>query len=79
MKIKLLYFGQVEEKVGISSEEIEITELFTSDDLMLMLHNKYPKLREIKFNTAVNQALIKSKTDLKDGFEVALLPPFAGG
>lgn len=78
MLIKLLYFAQISEKVGKSSEEIEFRGSNT-EDLMKQLYAKYPKLEGLTFKIAVDQVLINENTDLKNGDEVALLPPFAGG
>lgn len=78
MKIKLLYFAQVSEKLGLSSEEISF-DGSNSDELLNHLNEKYPDLKELKFKIAVDQTLINTTTELKDGVEVALLPPFAGG
>jgi molybdopterin synthase sulfur carrier subunit len=78
MKIKLLYFAQVSEKLGISSEEISF-DGSDSNELLSYLNEKYPDLKELKFKIAVDQTLINTTTALKDGVEVALLPPFAGG
>ena len=78
MKIKLLYFAQVSEKLGLSSEEISF-DGSNSDELVKLLNEKYPILNDLKFKVAVDQTLINTTTELKDGVEVALLPPFAGG
>lgn len=78
MLIKLLYFAQISEKVGKSSEEIEFSG-YNTEDLMKQLYVTYPKLEGLTFKIAVDQVLINENTDLKNGDEVALLPPFAGG
>ena len=79
MKVKVLYFAQVAEKVGISAEEVEITEGANSDDLLQLLAQKYPVIEGLTFNLAVNQSLIRDSVPLSNNVEVALLPPFAGG
>ena len=79
MKIKVLYFAQIAEITGISSEEIELVTGNSSNDLIALLEKKYPEIREQKYKLAVNQTLVQKDKTLKENEEVALLPPFAGG
>ena len=79
MIVNLLYFAQVSEKLGISTEALEVPDKINTDELLEKLSIKYPALSNLSFNIAVNQVLIKSATTLTEGSEVALLPPFAGG
>ncbi|MCB9225327.1 MAG: molybdopterin converting factor subunit 1 [Crocinitomicaceae bacterium] len=76
--MKVLYFAQVAEKVGCSKEEI-MMEGNTTEDLLNYLKNKYAVLNDMTFKLAVDQTLIHENISIKDGTEVALLPPFAGG
>jgi molybdopterin synthase catalytic subunit/molybdopterin converting factor small subunit len=52
-------------------------------DLVGMLEAKYPQIGELihkrKVLVSVNQEIAHEETEIKDGDEVALLPPFAGG
>lgn len=79
MKVNVLYFAQVAEKVGLSKEEISMPENGMLWDLMDHLVECYPILDELHFQTALNQTLTKENKALQDGDEVALLPPYAGG
>ena len=79
MKVKVLYFAQVAEKVGVPSEEIELETGSNSEELIDILINKYPEIKALTYNVAVNQQLTRSAVELYDNVEVALLPPFAGG
>jgi sulfur-carrier protein len=79
MKVNILYFAQISEKLGFSKEEFEIPDNMGSDALVEKLKVKYPELNELEFAVSVNQILVKTDTDLEEGFEIALLPPFAGG
>ena len=80
MKVKVLYFAQVSEKLGINSEEITFQkEHPTLWDLMDYLVKTYPVLDELSYKIAHNQVLTKENAALSERDEIALLPPFAGG
>lgn len=79
MKVKILYFAQIAEKLGCTTEMFEIPENMGSEALVDKLKVKYPELNNLTFAISVNQTLVQTDTKLEDGFEVALLPPFAGG
>ncbi len=52
-------------------------------DLVSVLDGRYPQIGELihkrKVLVSVNQEIAHEETEIKDGDEVALLPPFAGG
>jgi len=52
-------------------------------DLVELLNAGYPLIGELihkkKVLVSVNQEIAHEETDIRDGDEVALLPPFAGG
>ena len=52
-------------------------------DLVGMLESGYPEIGELihkkKVLVSVNQEIAHEETEIKDGDEIALLPPFAGG
>lgn len=52
-------------------------------DLLAALDSAYPQIGELiqkrKVLVSVNQEIAHPETDIKDGDEIALLPPFAGG
>lgn len=79
MTVSVLYFAQIAEKLGLGSEEIELSQDANSDELIKILTEKYPVLQSLTFNIAVDQELVRKAVELKDGAEIALLPPFAGG
>lgn len=79
MKVKMLYFAQVAEKLGITSEIIELDENHTTTDLIKTLELRYPELTKLTYKLAVDQVLIQDEKILSEGYEIALLPPFAGG
>jgi molybdopterin converting factor small subunit len=79
MKLEIKYYGVVAEITGKSSECYENKASIATDRLEQYLFKKYPKLENVNFNLALNQQIVNEKTPLKEGDEIALLPPFAGG
>ena len=60
--------------------EIAGTKIITSTkDLKEVLLSRFPGLKEIVFNIAVDAVIIEGDIELKPGNIVALLPPFSGG
>lgn len=77
MRIKILLFGQLKERLG--ADFIEVDGAVDSDMLMVKLKSEFPVLSEIFFRVAVDKDLISEKVVLSEKSEVALLPPFSGG
>ena len=77
MKITILLFGNlahIAETNKLIVQDINDTE--SVNDLMI---SKFPAFKKKKYIIALNQLLIKDNQSLKDGDELAFLPPFAGG
>jgi len=77
MNIKVLLFGILAEEAG--KDTITAEDLKTIDELDAYIKSEYPSFKNYKYRVSVNQELVSSNEKLKDGDEVALLPPFAGG
>ena len=77
MKIKVYFFGILTDITGTPEQEIKDVESISA--LKSWLWRNYPKSKEMDFQVAVNKKLIEGKIDFKNGDEIALLPPFAGG
>lgn len=77
MKVSVFFFGQLTEITGCSSTSVPLV----SDTglLDLELKKQYPPLGNAKYVMAVNKEIVRQRTPLTDGAEVALLPPFSGG
>lgn len=78
MGVTIKYFGAIAEVTGMTHETVELTNVGNSvEELRAYCLNKY-SIGDLSFQLAVNQNLNSSEA-LKDGDEVAFLPPFAGG
>jgi len=77
MTHRILIFGQLKDIIGQS--HLDVHDTADTDILRIKLQEQYPKLRQASFVISVNRKIVHSKTDLTNGSEVALLPPFSGG
>lgn len=81
MKIQVRYFAVLRERLGSEGETIELADGATVGDALAALaarHEAFGALRT-RCQTAVNQAMAPSGVTLRDGDELALIPPMAGG
>lgn len=79
MPVTIKYFGAIAEVTGVTEEEIELSEVENSlEVLKSSCLSRYESIKDLSFQLAVNQSL-SAADSLKDGDEVAFLPPFAGG
>ncbi|MAU17202.1 MAG: molybdopterin synthase sulfur carrier subunit [Muricauda sp.] len=78
MKVTVKYFGLVAEAADKSEEVIELSEVLTASELKKQCLEGLAITDKDSVQIAVNQNLDDAIT-IKDGDEVALLPPFAGG
>ena len=74
----LKYFGVIAESAGKSEEVIELEQGSSVKALKDQQIKKYQIQDAASVQVAVNQDL-NNEVELKDGDEVAFLPPFAGG
>lgn len=83
MKVTVLYFAISRETVGKSQEDIEVADGSTTQDLLQQLLTTYPGLESVMRSCvfAVNQEYVAPSHSLalKDGDEVAIIPPLSGG
>jgi MoaE-MoaD fusion protein len=80
MKVNVKFFALGKELVGASSLEIEMGESDNVKSLIGRLQNEHPKFKELKsFLVAVNMEYADMRQSLKDGDEVAIIPPVSGG
>jgi molybdopterin synthase sulfur carrier subunit len=77
MKVKVLLFGVLADKAGISFVVVENT--YNLNDLLRNLKTRFPFLEKASYAVARNQEIVRGNTELIDNDEIALLPPFAGG
>jgi len=78
MKLTLRYFGMIAEATGKTEEVLNVSDQINLYDLKDQQIKKYKIQDPEAVQLAVNQDL-NTSTALKEGDEIAFLPPFAGG
>src|SRR5262245_44875131 len=81
MRIRVLLFGQLKDIVGRHEETLEIEPGAKLASLVARYADRFPKFQALSGSIAcsVNQEYAVTSTILRDGDEVALLPPVSGG
>ena len=81
MHIQVLYFGVLKDIFGIESDRIELADGASVGTLLASLQGRVAKLPAVwrTIAVAVNREYSGLATVLREGDEVALLPPVSGG
>lgn len=81
--MKILLFGITRDIVGKHSLELpgpEADSLATADQLKAHLMERYPDLRKVSsLALAVNNEYATANAPVREGDEIALIPPVSGG
>ncbi len=77
MRVRVLFFAVIREKLGKNEAVIELPPSCPVSGLQEHLGIEKSLWSSLAF--AVNQTYVPGGTPLKDGDEVALIPPVAGG
>jgi sulfur-carrier protein len=81
MQISIRYFAALREATGSVGETLVTAEGATVADLRALLARQRPSLAPLlpRCAAAVNHAYAADETPLRDGDELAFLPPVGGG
>lgn len=81
LKVKLKFFALYKELAGLREIDKDIKKGSRVDDLLQELLEEYPALKKYKDEilVSVNKNYASEDTELKEGDEVAVLPPVGGG
>jgi molybdopterin converting factor subunit 1 len=79
MRVRVLYFGVLKDVAGHGRAEMELEEGSSVADLMALHRGAGTVSVWDSIAVAVNQEYARAEDVLKDGDEVALLPPVSGG
>ena len=81
MRVRVLFFGMLKDRMGKSSDLLELPDGASIRDLLAHYETEVPRLKESlpALAVAVNQVYSSAEAKLKAGDEVALLPPVSGG
>jgi molybdopterin converting factor subunit 1 len=79
MRVRVLYFGVLREMLGGGEAWLEIEDGAIVADVLNVYRERVPTFAWNSIAVAVNQEYARAGDGLKDGDEVALLPPVSGG
>ncbi len=81
MKIRLLAFASAGDALGATEMELELAEGSLVADLRVWLDAYHPKILPLwpRLAVAMDGRIVSPEEALRDGAEVALLPPVSGG
>ena len=81
MKVTVLFFGITHDLTGCTQEQVELPAGETLEGLRRRYEVRFPRLQSVgdALLLVVNQEVVKGSTALRDGDEVAFLPPVSGG
>lgn len=82
LRVKVLYFAQLRELLGGKCiEELTLEDKTSAGELVSIITKKYSVTNSLKksISISINCQIVGRDTLLKDGDEVALLPPVSGG
>jgi molybdopterin converting factor subunit 1 len=81
VKVRLLYFAVLREIAGRSEEVVELPEGSRAGDVWQRLRDEHAALRDYiqPPMIAVNESYVGVDELLRDGDELAFIPPVAGG
>jgi molybdopterin synthase catalytic subunit len=81
MKVKVLLFGFTRDLAGFGQEQLEIPEGENLAGLWGRYARRFPRLSEMRNSllVAVNQEIADQSRPLREGDEVAFMPPVSGG
>ncbi len=81
MEINVLFFGMLHEMTGCRQESVTLQEGSRLADLWADYVKRFPRLEEMSGSllTSINQEFADRSQALREGDEVAFLPPVSGG
>ncbi len=79
IRIEVKLFAAARELVGQGTLMLDLSDGATVETLSAQLFESWPGLREMRLRFAVNAVYAGPDVVLRDGDEVALIPPVGGG
>src|SRR3954447_15469197 len=81
MRVQVLFFGQLKDLIGRSSETLPLADCATLGDLLQHYADEFPDIRKLSSSLAlsINREYARPASRLQDGGKVGRLPPVSGG
>tara|TARA_B100001057_G_scaffold130988_1_gene130100 strand:- start:849 stop:1097 length:249 start_codon:yes stop_codon:yes gene_type:complete len=82
--LKILYFANIRQTIGIIEENIDIDETYTVEEVIKILKKKNEKYKKAFSNIdnikcSINLNYVKLNAKVKNSDELAFFPPVTGG
>lgn len=81
VRVKVLFFGVLKDVVGTGQEELDLAEPARVGDVVESYARRFPRIREMSSSIvpARNREFARLSEEVREGDEIALLPPVSGG
>jgi len=81
MQVQVRLFARYRELAGTGTICVDVPDSSTALDVFDRVAARYPDMQAMRASTlmAVDQEFVKPHTELRDGEELALMPPVSGG
>ena len=81
MQVRLLFFAVLRDIAGTDERQLAVADGTTARDVWQSLRREYAKLTDYSQPPmiAINESYAAPETILRDGDELAFIPPVAGG
>ncbi len=81
IRVTVIFFARARDLAGTEKAVFELSPDATTSLMMQVLVDRYPALRELQdhLRLAVNRSYAAGTAALRDGDEVAVIPPVSGG
>jgi MoaE-MoaD fusion protein len=81
MKVRVRLFGGLADRAGKAEEAVDLPMSATAGDVLRAIEERHPRVAPIipRIQVAVNLEVVPPEHRIRQGDEVALLPPVAGG
>ena len=78
---KVLFFSQLRDITGTEELALAVTEESRVKDLLAQLYSKFPGLEawDSKLHIAIDMEFADRESLVRDGQEIAIMPPMQGG
>jgi molybdopterin converting factor subunit 1 len=81
VRVKVLFFGMLKDIVGVAEDQIEVADGARVDSVFTRYARAYPRLTDLESSIvlACNQEFCDRSAAVREGDEIAFLPPVSGG
>jgi MoaE-MoaD fusion protein len=81
VRVKVLFFGMLKDIVGLGEDHIEVSDGARVESIFQRYAHDFPRLNELQSSIvlACNQEFCDRSSAVREGDEIAFLPPVSGG